>query len=377
MIALYIRELDIKGGTHKQLYYLADYLERSGVQFKILTNSLDYTKTFDSFRKLEDKIECIERKLSNNIFLKIYFYCLFVFNFRKALKNVKILNVHDQGLHLLFPFFFDKIIIWQINDLPIEFLKTKDLSIFNKVKKSYIKASSKLFVKSITVNVSKNKERVLNNLGLNSEVLYCGIEKVDINRNLTASLNRLKSKKINILTSGVFIPYRNYETTVEVVYELTNLGYDVDLNIIGSTVTNPQYAKKIDNLIKQFNLENQIKILGQVTDSMFLELHDKSDIFMFINIDQSWGLAVFEAMSCGLPVILSQSVGATEILKNNIDCLFVDPVNVNEIVNRIIELVNNSQQYIYLSNNGIDFANNYTWDKAYSSNVLRIINEFY
>ena len=82
MIALYIRELDIKGGTHKQLYYLADYLERSGVQFKILTNSLDYTKTFDSFRKLEGKIECIERKLSNNIFLKIYFYVLFVFNFR-------------------------------------------------------------------------------------------------------------------------------------------------------------------------------------------------------------------------------------------------------------------------------------------------------
>ena len=81
MIALYIRELDIKGGTHKQLYYLADYLERSGVQFKILTNSLDYTKTFDSFRKLEGKIECIERKLSNNIFLKIYFYVLFVFNF--------------------------------------------------------------------------------------------------------------------------------------------------------------------------------------------------------------------------------------------------------------------------------------------------------
>ena len=120
-----------------------------------------------------------------------------MFNFRKALKNVKILNVHDQGLHLLFPFFFDKRIIWQINDLPIEFLKTKDLSIFNRVKKSYIKASTKLFVKSITVNVSKNRERVLNNLGLNSEVLYCGIEKVDINRNLTASLNRLKSKKIN------------------------------------------------------------------------------------------------------------------------------------------------------------------------------------
>jgi glycosyltransferase involved in cell wall biosynthesis len=375
MIAIYVRELDIKGGTHKQLLYLVDYFERNDVKFKIITSSLDYNKTFDSFKSFESKIVCIKREQFYNVFKKIYSYFVFILELRKALKGIKILNIHDQGLQLIFPFIFDKKIIWQINDLPIEFIEKQNKTIFNNAKKFYVKICTKIFINKITVNVSKNKDRVLNCLGSKSEVLYCGIEKIDISKNLNHSLNRIKSKKLNILTSGVFIPYRNYETTIEVAYKLIEQGYDVNLKIIGSTFLNPIYAEKVQNHIRERKLENNITILGQVSEKMFLELHDDSDIFIFINIDQSWGLAVFEAMSCGIPVILSQSVGATEILENNIDCFFVDPINIDQIVEKILCLVNNSNKYTSFFYNGITFADNYTWDKAYSSNVLKLINE--
>ncbi|MBK0384093.1 glycosyltransferase family 4 protein [Pedobacter sp. SD-b] len=375
MIALYIRELDIKGGTHKQFYYLADFLLRNNVDFKIITNSVDFKKTYDSFTLLENKIFCIERQTSENNFRKIYFYLNYILKLRKALNGVKIINIHDHGLQLILPFLFNKKIIWQINDLPTEFKSKQNESLFNKLKKIYIKISTKLFVDKVTVNVKKNSYRVKNLMGAKAQVLYCGIEKVNIKRELDSTLLRFKNKKINILTSGVFMPYRNYETAVKVVENLINKGFDVNLQIIGSIELNPEYSNSILNLIINKKLANNIKVLGQVSEKEFLDLHMNADIFMFINIDQSWGLAVFEAMSCGIPVILSESVGATEILEDRKDCVFVDPINDIQISDEIITLINDPKNYSKYYYNGIEFAENYTWDKSYSSNVLRLIEE--
>lgn len=92
-------------------------------------------------------------------------------------------------------------------------------------------------------------------------------------------------------------------------------------------------------------------------------------------MDQSWGLAVFEAMSCGLPVIVSKSVGATEILSNNENALFVDPMNVDEIIATIIGLMTNEEQYLQIVDVSRNFHNCYTWDKSYSSRMLNLMLE--
>ena len=60
-------------------------------------------------------------------------------------------------------------------------------------------------------------------------------------------------------------------------------------------------------LFRTKNLKKSVTIWGEVDENTYLKLFDKADIFTFGNIDQSWGLAVFEAMSCGLPTIVSNS----------------------------------------------------------------------
>ena len=85
------------------------------------------------------------------------------------------------------------------------------------------------YVKDISVNVGKNAERVKEYFHRDAHVFYCGIEPVCIDKNTEETFKRFAEKKINILSSGHFFTYRNYETQIKVVKWLQNKGYDVQL----------------------------------------------------------------------------------------------------------------------------------------------------
>lgn len=378
MIAFLIANLDVRGGTHKQFLKLLEYTEAQGEPFYIITMRVDFDKTYPGFRKYGHLIRIFERepKTSSNPIAR---YRRLKRNCRKLaglLKDADVANLHDCGFDGYLPAFGGIRTVWQINDLNPAF-RTGVAAKSNDTIGKWL--SRKLFlhnlkaIDKITVNVTKNAECIKDKLHRDAEVLYCGIEPLGIERPIEESLKRFEHKKINLLSSGVWFPYRNYETQVEVVKELLDRGYDVQLDIIGTTQYSPEYHEKIQHLINDGKLNDRIRIRGMVDENEFRQLHMQSDIFLFINVDQSWGLAVFEAMSCALPVIVSESVGATEILHDGVDSVFVNPLSVRDITDQIIALTSDSDKYRQLSATASEFHHSYTWDKAYSSKMLSIL----
>lgn len=379
MIAFLIGSLDIRGGTHKQFLKLIDYTAGITDDFIIITYKVDYAKTYPDFGKYKDKIRIITAAYPS------FFHPLRQLSkvikdrkeLRELVRDADVVNIHDYGFGLLFPALKDKKVVWQVNDLPAAFslgaskrqkqnLKTRFL------KRLYVNYSR--YIDVFTVNVSKNRDRIRKVFSRDAEVLYCGIEPVGIHNNTDATLERFKAGRINLLSSGVFFPYRNYETQVRVVKLLCAKGYDVKLDIIGSTTLSPAYADGIRRMIADEGLEGRINICGMVDEVEFKRLHQQADIFMFINIDQSWGLAVFEAMSCGIPVVVSNSVGATEILTDNENSIFVNPTDENEIAGKITALMADPDRYRMLSGISAKFHEKYTWDDAYCSKMFELLS---
>lgn len=376
MIAYIINELDIRGGTHKQFLKLLEYTERQNEEFFIITTNVDFDKTYPGFRKYGDRIRILEKVHCSNPITKL----LSVYRNSKKLKNLlkgaDVVNIHDCGFELYNKAFKDIPTVWQINDLPHIFrvgvAKNRADSLKDKITRKLILRSIGN-IDRITVNVSKNADRVKDVFHRDADVLYCGIEPLPFQINIIDTFARFREKKLNLLSSGVWFPYRNYETQVKVVKALVDKGYDVKLDIIGSTNNSPGYLKYIESLIREENLMDRITIHGMVNEDKFAELHRNADIFLFINVDQSWGLAVFEAMSCGIPVIVSNSVGATEILHDGVDSIFVNPLSPGEIVDRIIQLTANEGLYKEISSRSSDFYHAYTWDKAYSAPMFNLL----
>ena len=228
-------------------------------------------------------------------------------------------------------------------------------------------------IDAITVNVTKNKERVEKCMGKNATVLYCG---VDVNANLRKHIYIPSIKnEIRLLSTGVFFPYRNYETLVLVIEQLRKEGYNAWLDIIGSTELSKDYANSVINLISDKSLKKYIKVWGQVDESTYNMLYNRANIFAFVNIDQSWGLTVFEAMSAGIPTIVSNSVGAIELLHDGEDSIIVEPKNVRTISDTIKKLVSDEEYYNKISNNAYVIVKEFSWDKLYSSKLVEIFEK--
>lgn len=384
-IAVVVNELNIRGGTHKQVLRICQYLRNNGDDVYIYTKYYDSYKTYPEFMDFDINYLCKEPKKWKGILQKINaLFDFFILDYMRERKiyhmipqDIDVINVHDNGLHYLCDMAKkdNKKVVWQINDLSGVFLvgtnKNNNLTIFDRCRKKYIeKVSGK--IDKITVNVTKNKERVKACLNREADVLYCG---VDDNKQLSIHYFNENNRKFRLLSTGVFLPYRNYETLVDVVDTLRSRGYEVNLDIIGATHVCKSYVDDIEEKIKKKNLESVIKIWGQVDETTYNKLYNEANAFAFINIDQSWGLTVFEAMSCGLPTIVSNSVGAIELIKNDIDAIIVDPLDIEEICKVIIRLINDKDYYDNISQNAVVNAKSYTWEKMYCEPLVKIFTE--
>jgi glycosyltransferase involved in cell wall biosynthesis len=98
----------------------------------------------------------------------------------------------------------------------------------------------------------------------------------------------------------------------------------------------------------------------------------KADVFVFPSYLDSWGMAVIEAMACGLPVIVSEEVGASECIDDNVG--FILPLIENEWINALLTLL---YKPALTKKMGIQAAINvssFTWEN-YESGVIKSLEK--
>lgn len=368
-IALVVNEFNIRGGTHKQVHRLAEYLLSRGHNVGIYTKFYNPEFCYPGVEKL--KIFAATNKNEHNKFRPIRYIISLISSLKLAIyvmRNSDVVNIHDNGL-FFFWFFLRFLaprmrVIWQLNDLPGCFnigASTSNLPRFwQRAQRIAIKFMAAR-VNQITVNVTKNAIRVKENLHVNAEVFYCGVDNQNPERIFR---KKIDSEVVNLVSTGVFFPYRNYESIIK-AQQLLSVQYGINskLTIIGSTNLAPDYAREILSLAE--TLKVNCEILGSVNQATLDFIYKNSDIFLFLNIDQSWGLAVFEAMNFGLPVIVSDSVGATELLIPNIDAEIVNPTDCVEIANSIRSLFLDSNLYKKRQKAGYESTLRMSWDEFY------------
>lgn len=102
------------------------------------------------------------------------------------------------------------------------------------------------------------------------------------------------------------------------------------------------------NAIKQFvaahKLESVVKIKGMLSENEVAAVFQTSDVFISPTQFESFGMAIAEAMSCGLPVITTNKTAPKEfVTKNNGVLLNVD--DVEEMAKALTEITTNLHQF--------------------------------
>ena len=95
--------------------------------------------------------------------------------------------------------------------------------------------------------------------------------------------------------------------------------------------------KKIISLINKENLQKFVKLKGVTNEpeNIFCDY----DIFILISKGEAFPISPLEAMSCGLPLIVSNEEPFDEIVSEDCGSL-IDPNNQKQIIDSILSLKN-------------------------------------
>ena len=138
----------------------------------------------------------------------------------------------------------------------------------------------------------------------------------------------------------------------------------------------PDFGKEhLHTLLRSQNAEyllNYIMLTGYIPNIELPNLYRLAQLFLYPSLRESFGIPILEAMSCGTPIITSNTSAMPEVAGK--DALLIDPTQPEQIAEKIISLLTDSDLRKQVVNYGIKRAAQFSWKKT-ADEVVSIYNE--
>lgn len=223
----------------------------------------------------------------------------------------------------------------------------------------------KLFYRTVIPLVLKNanavitvsnsaKDSILNRYGYASDRLH-------VVPNGVFSKNNIPEKKTKSVKSP-FVLYvgslnkgKNLDGILNAAKLLNDKG-KVRFVIVGS-------YEKIFSSVKLDSAAAYIDFKGQINDvEELIKLYRSASCFVFPSFYESFGFPPLEAMACGCPVIVSNAGSLPEVCGDA--AVYCDPYNVNDIVEKIMQVITNETLQEELRQKGMAQAKKFSWERC-------------
>lgn len=156
----------------------------------------------------------------------------------------------------------------------------------------------------------------------------------------------------------IHMPNKNLVRLVEAFANARpRLPSGTSLVLAGREVTG---AEEVRAAIRRRKIEAAVRWVGYVPDGTLTELYSAALAFCYPSLHEGFGLPVIEAMSCGTPVVTSNTTGLDEIAREA--ALQVDPTDTAALTDALVRAVNDQPLRAQLIQAGLNRARCYSWD---------------
>lgn len=163
-----------------------------------------------------------------------------------------------------------------------------------------------------------------------------------------------KDKKI-ILFMGRLHKIKGLDTLIPAFAEVVKKEPKAILVIAGSDEGN--YKKEIELEIRNQKLEinNNVVFAGMLVGNDKKMAYKEAEIFVLPSYSESFGMVVVEAMTSGLPVVITAGVGISKEVEKNSAGLVVEK-DINQVSEAILKILNNPDLAKKIGENGRKLA---------------------
>jgi glycosyltransferase involved in cell wall biosynthesis len=129
----------------------------------------------------------------------------------------------------------------------------------------------------------------------------------------------------------------------------------------------------IPDLFKMSLSKNVTVLESHLSPNELSNLYCSADVLCLPSIDEGFGMVVFEAMSAGLPVILSNNVGASDLIQNYNEGIVTQVRNIDDLSRAIQYFINNPSEINKMGKSAAKTASIYSLDQ-YRSEMINFYN---
>jgi glycosyltransferase involved in cell wall biosynthesis len=213
----------------------------------------------------------------------------------------------------------------------------------------------------IVICYTEQEKEVLKKLGVKEEKISVIPNGIDTSF-FTPSSNH-DSNNI-LLWVGRFVKGKRPDILIKAMVEIRKKIPDVRLIMLGRG----PLKSHCHILAKKYNLLKSIQFLSYVSNVRLLELYRKSSVVLLTSEQEGVPRTILEALSCGIPVVVSDLPQIRPIVRNCGFCFQVG--NIEEMAQKVVHLLLDSRLNFEFGRNGqCKIRENYSWDRFVDKHV--------
>ena len=230
------------------------------------------------------------------------------------------------------------------------------------------------YTKDLAVNIGIDSIKIkVINLGAEVSKFY-----PDNTRSKIYAKYNIPLKNKLILTISHLIPRKGNDMVIASLPTILKFVPDLTYLIVG----NGFYKDNLRTLVKNYNVESNVKFAGYIQDKELADYMNACDIFVMPNRKEGYdvegfGIVFLEANACKKPVIAGNSGGAVDAVINGETGYLVDPNSKEDISEKIIKILTDSKLKVTMGDIGYKrIINDLNW-KQVISKIEKEITKLY
>lgn len=168
----------------------------------------------------------------------------------------------------------------------------------------------------------------------------CEWNKIDVTR-LGVDLSvfnprppRLAPRPLEILCVGRLAPAKAQHVLIGASEKLIREGREVRLTLVGD---GPD-RKKLEKQVQERNLAGHVILKGSLNQKRVRELYAQADVFALSSFAEGVPVVLMEAMAMEIPCVATRVAGVSELIRDEIDGLLVEPGDDESLARAIARL---------------------------------------
>lgn len=186
------------------------------------------------------------------------------------------------------------------------------------------------------------------------------------------NLEILKAKKnnntLNIVYPGGASPHKSPDFVYKVLKRLRDQKYEFRFYWLGSTLLPGSKFSfvRVKDIKVLFPHDRRVSFTGAIARDQAISLIEKANIFLLPSKGEGCPISLLEAMRIGtIPIVSDDKHASREIIENGISGFIYSLKDLNSVVERITDIIENHENYINIYDNSRDrfssILNKNTW----------------